>query len=98
MVAELLRADMRVLAWYRPELVQKLNAPITAYAGDADPIFASSRLQGWQRHSHRTLRIAQFAGHHMWFRAHAQPLLSDIQRSLLAFPSRSSQLAPTLAE
>ncbi|MGV9878657.1 thioesterase II family protein [Streptomyces sp. NPDC003006] len=83
-----LRADMRLIENYRRTQPQRVDIPVTAYAGDADPEVSAADIGTW-----RDLTTAEFAartlpGGHFYLRDRQTELLADIAARLTSVRAR----------
>jgi surfactin synthase thioesterase subunit len=81
-----LRADMALIETHRHDGGARFAGPITVFGGEADQRAPLPQLQAWQQHTHRPLRLRQYAGGHFYFN---QPparerLLTDVAAELRA--------------
>ena len=79
-----LRADLELARDYvlRPGVA--LDCPITALAGDADPIASPEGLARWSRQTGASCECHVFAGGHFFLVGEEQATLATISRRLLA--------------
>ncbi|MCF3122462.1 thioesterase [Streptomyces arenae] len=83
-----LRGDMRLIETYRRTRAQRLDIPVTAYAGESDPEVRADDLTAW-----RDLTTAEFAartlpGGHFYLLDRQTELLADIAERLTSVRAR----------
>jgi medium-chain acyl-[acyl-carrier-protein] hydrolase len=84
----LVRDNLRAVESYRPAPGRRpLAAPMTAFAGDRDPLAPPSAVAAWAQETRGHFRLRTFAGGHFYFRGPAFPVLAaavtgDIERAV----------------
>jgi medium-chain acyl-[acyl-carrier-protein] hydrolase len=78
-----LRADVALIETYEYRPAAPLDCPLTAYAGDADPIVPPERLSPWREQTTAEFSCRVFEGAHFYLNRVRDALLADITRRLL---------------
>jgi surfactin synthase thioesterase subunit len=68
MLLEGLRADLRVVASYRPAAAEPLAVPIVAMGGTEDPVVPQDALAAWHAYTTESFRLRMYPGQHFYFR------------------------------
>jgi pyochelin biosynthetic protein PchC len=79
-----LRADLRVIETYRPSHRQRVRAPVTAYAGEADAGVPSADAAAWGELTSTQFALRVFEGGHFYLLRHQKELLAEIMTRLSA--------------
>lgn len=79
----ILRADLELAQAYVPAPGLPLMCPITAMAGDADPIVRTSGLAGWSHQTEADCEIHVLPGGHFFLFEHEAAVVSTILSRLL---------------
>jgi surfactin synthase thioesterase subunit/glycosyltransferase involved in cell wall biosynthesis len=74
-----LRADTRLYRRYQPGPRSKLEVPIYAYCGDADPTLHADEMEGWGEETSADFRLRVFRGGHFYFRESTDALLRALE-------------------
>lgn len=78
-----LRADFEVGDTYVYRPAAKIDCPIIASAGAADPETPPDDLQAWAAESHEPLIVRRYPGDHFFLRTAEASVLHDLARDLL---------------
>jgi surfactin synthase thioesterase subunit len=76
--APILRADLELARAYVLHPGPSLGCPITAAAGDRDPLAPPSSLGGWSRHTRARCELRVLPGGHFCLHDHAGPALASL--------------------
>lgn len=87
----MLRADFAVNETYRPEPGTRLDVPVTAFGGIADPLAEPDELLAWREVTRGPFELRLFDGDHFYLNADPDPLLGAIRAALA--PAVESQAA-----
>jgi len=82
LLLEGLRADLSIVATYRPTAADPLPTPITALGGDTDPVADRTALAAWAAYTTDDFRLRMYPGHHFYFRDHEDDVLHDLDLDL----------------
>lgn len=87
----LLRADFEACETYRAELAPRLDCPLSAFLGSADPMARAERMRPWAQLATGTFRLREFDGGHFYLtrarHALADAIIADVRHSLRPAPS-----------
>ncbi len=87
LVLDALRADMRIVAGYRPTKAAPLPCPIIAMGGTTDPVVRAADLAAWSAYTTDLFELRMFEGDHFYFREQHH----DVHRLLAADLARSAR-------
>ena len=73
-----LRADYRMLSRYRRDLISRVSAPVTAYAGDRDPGCSPAQVAQWSIATEGPFSVRVFPGDHFYLVPAAAELVEDV--------------------
>jgi surfactin synthase thioesterase subunit len=82
-----LRADLRLLDRYRPEQLDPVSAPITAFGGESDETCPVAELASWQDATSAHLSTRIFPGGHHYLRECAQDVVETICLEIAPAPA-----------
>ena len=77
----MLRADFELHETYRPRLTPRLDCPLVAFGGSADPEVNRSQLEGWRRVTTGHFGLQMFAGGHFYLND-CRDLLTAVKQEL----------------
>ena len=77
-----LRADLALFETYTHLPEAALSCPITAFAGDADPIVHQERIAPWEQHTSSDFDMVTMAGGHFFLRDQEAALHQHIMAAL----------------
>ncbi len=84
----LLRADFEACETYRPTLEPRLDAVVSAYVGNDDPIVTLEGMRAWAAVTSGGFRLRSFDGGHFYLAARkrtvAECLIADVSESFAA--------------
>jgi len=72
------RADLALIANYRFQADGPLDAPITAFGGEDDPVVSPADLHGWAAVTHGPMTVVTFPGDHFYLRNEQAALVRAI--------------------
>lgn len=70
-----LRADLEIVAGYRPAPGQPLDCPILAMGGTQDQLTSVTALSAWRHYTKAQFTLRLFSGGHFYFREHSDAVL-----------------------
>ncbi|MER6951897.1 alpha/beta fold hydrolase [Nonomuraea sp. NPDC000554] len=82
LVLTTVRADYRAIETYRPEAGARLDCPISALTGDADPLTTLAEAQAWSTHTNSGFELHVFSGGHFFIRDHNAAVAKAILKCL----------------
>lgn len=77
-VLPMLRADAAAIETYRIGSNDRLQCPVTAFCGDADPIASIQAALGWSELGRGPVRIRKISGGHFFIRTNPEALLAAV--------------------
>jgi surfactin synthase thioesterase subunit len=77
-----LKVDFRVIESYRYAAAPPLDAPITAFVGQADPIVDRASVDAWRAQTIADFAVHEIPGPHLFVRDAPAPLLSRVSAAL----------------
>ncbi|MFF5250941.1 thioesterase II family protein [Streptomyces leeuwenhoekii] len=83
-----LRADMRLIENYRRTRAHRLDIPVTAYAGDADPEVSAAGIGEWRDLTTAPFTARTFPGGHFYLHDRRAELVADIAARLTPVRAR----------
>lgn len=86
MVLPAVRGDYRAAELYRYRPGPKLNCPVYAFIGDADPKVTVDEANAWRAHSACEFELTVFAGGHFYLNAHVPEILERIKAHTSTIP------------
>ncbi|MGW6411719.1 thioesterase II family protein [Streptomyces vinaceus] len=77
-ILPMLRADYRAVARYRAAPDARVACPITALAGDCDPLVDEVEAAVWERHTAGDFRLRHFPGGHFFLDEHQDDVVGEL--------------------
>ena len=87
LVLEGLRADLRIVAGYRPTRADPLPCDLVAMGGTADPLVTRDDLAAWRAYTTGAFELRMYQGDHFYFREQQH----DVQHHLAADLARPAR-------
>jgi len=81
-----LRADLTLAETYRYSRGEPLDCPISAFAGDLDPMARPEQVRGWEEHTTSRFSLRILSGGHFFLQTRKPQLLRMIAEELEALP------------
>ncbi|WP_238009394.1 alpha/beta fold hydrolase [Dactylosporangium sp. AC04546] len=83
-----LRADLRLVAGYRPPpRPGPLAVPLLAWCGDADPVAPAAAAEGWRGYTAAGFTLTRLAGGHFFLHENPADATAALRRHLCPSPS-----------
>ena len=83
MILPPMRADFRAYETYRHDPDTSLSSPVTAFAGELDPVVQEAAVAAWADHTSGPFRFHRIPGDHFFLAEHREQILGILSRSLL---------------
>ena len=84
-MAETIRADLKMLETFRYDDPPPLDCPIFALGGTEDPQVTRAQLQGWQSMTKRAFGVRIFPGGHFYLRDQERAVVQTVLSRLTSF-------------
>lgn len=83
MILPPMRADFTAYENYRDHAQAPLSCPVTAFAGELDPVVREAAVAAWGDHTSGSFRFHRIPGDHFFLAEHREQVLGIVSRSLL---------------
>jgi surfactin synthase thioesterase subunit len=84
LIEPLVRADLEASVGWRPEAVDVLPVPVTAFCGRADPVAPHAAMRRWAVHTNRFLGVREFPGDHFYLHGARNEVVADVVADVTA--------------
>ncbi len=84
-MAETIRADLKMLETFRHDDAPPLDCPIFALGGTEDLQVTRAKLQGWQRMTNRAFGVRFFPGGHFYLRDQQRAVIQTVLSRLTSY-------------
>ncbi|MFD7923927.1 thioesterase II family protein [Streptomyces sp. NPDC059740] len=82
-----IRSDLTAHSRYRPERGARVDCPVLALTGDADPLTDEAGTRAWARHTTAGFRHHSFAGGHFFPTEHAGEVAAVLRETMAGAPA-----------
>jgi len=89
-----IRNDYKAIETYVSEPDARVDCPVTAFAGDADPSGSVDEVRAWERHTTRDAELEVFSGGHFYLAERPQEVLDAITRRMTEDARRGAHEVP----
>ncbi|MFI8417139.1 thioesterase II family protein [Serratia sp. NPDC078593] len=89
-IAEKLKRDFKLIAGYRYQPTEAIDAPIMAIVGENDAHVSADKMAQWQAHSKNFLGLKQVSGNHFYFNDNPSVITNAINEMVHESRNKSS--------
>lgn len=97
LIRPVIRNDYTVIESYQPRPGPKLDCPVTAFVGEADPELTQAEAADWAQHTTGPFLLRTFPGDHFYLMAQRTRVVDAVSTTVLGRGSRDSAVTPSPA-